>query len=284
MDLKQLENTPPWEWPEGTDQFLLGILRDTKAVSQDRLLAADLAGDYVVINDDLATALLTIACNAREQENLRCEAVLSLGLALENCDMLGFEEEDEDEPLISKTVFDKILEHLHKLFMDTGTPDEVRRRTLEASSHAPQPWHTEAVRAAYGSNNADWRLSAVFCMRSVEGFETQIVEALRSENPELHYQAVCAAGQWGIDAAWKHVVALVENKSTDRPLLLAAIEAVGAIRPHQALGVLDELMSSEDEEISDTVQEVLLSSGAMADLEADTYEDDDFDEEDDNDR
>jgi|AMWB02.1.fsa_nt_gi hypothetical protein len=279
MDLKTLDNTPPWEWPEGTDQFLLDVLRDTRTNIEDRLLAADLAGDYVVINDELATALLAIACNAAENEELRCEAVLSLGLALENSDILGFDDDDEeDEPLISRAVFDKIQTELHKLFMDTSTPDEVRRRTLEASSHAPQPWHTEAVRAAYASENPEWRLSAVFCMRTVEGFETQIVDSLRSPNPDMHYQAVCAAGQWGIDDAWKHVVALVQNNATEKALLLAAIEAVGAIRPHEALGVLEKWMASDDEEISETVQEVLLASGAMSDLEADTYEDDDEEE------
>jgi hypothetical protein len=281
MDLTTLDNTPPWEWPEGTDKFLVTILRDTKADPGERLLAADMAGEYSVINDDLASALLAIACQATEEERLRCEAVLSLGLALEHCEMMGFEdEEDEEEQLISEALFEKIQENLHKLFMDTATPEEVRRRTLEASAHAPQQWHTEAVRAAYASSKPDWRLTAVFCMRTVGGFEPQIIESLRSGNPDLHFQAVCAAGQWGVEAAWEHVVGLVKAKNTDKPLLLAAIEAVAAIRPQEALRILDELMASDDEEISDAVQEALLSSGAMMDLEADSYDDDDFTDED----
>jgi hypothetical protein len=28
MDLKILEDRPPWEWPQSTDKMLLGILRD----------------------------------------------------------------------------------------------------------------------------------------------------------------------------------------------------------------------------------------------------------------
>lgn len=281
MDLEQLYNTAPWEWPEGTDRFLLSFLDDTTADIENRLLAADMAGDYVVINNELALALIGIACNSAEAEPLRCEAVLSLGLALENGDLLGFEEEyEEEQQLLSKDVFEKIQTDLQKLYMDTDTPDEVRRCTLEASAHAPQSWHTEAVRAAYAGGDPKWRLTAVFCMSFVEGFELQIVEALLSPDPEMHYQAVCAAGEWSIDAAWKHVVALVQNESTEKQLLLAAIEAVGAIRPHEALNVLDELIDSDDEEISETVQEVLIASGAMDDLEADEY---DYDADDDDD-
>lgn len=59
-------------------------------------------------------------------------------------------------------------------------------------------------------------------MRFVRGFEDQILEALDNANPDIHYEAVIAAGDWGIDDAWPHVPALVTSERTDKALLLAA--------------------------------------------------------------
>jgi hypothetical protein len=53
----------------------------------------------------------------------------------------------------------------------------------------------------------------------------QILEALEAENQYIHYQAVCAAGNWEVGAAWSHIVGLITAEETDKYLLLAAIEA-----------------------------------------------------------
>ena len=37
-----------------------------------------------------------------------------------------------------------------------------------------------------------------------------------------------------VDTAWSHITALVASGKTDKPLLLAAIEAVASIRPQEA--------------------------------------------------
>ena len=71
MDLKALDDTPTWEWPEGVDKMLLEILRDERIDPSDRLLAAELAGDATVINDDLVDVLLSILRNSAASENLR---------------------------------------------------------------------------------------------------------------------------------------------------------------------------------------------------------------------
>jgi len=71
-------------------------------------------------------------------------------------------------------------------------------------------------------------LTAVFAMAHIRGFSDQILEALKSANPEIHYEAVRAAGNWELDAAWPHVVRLVGDPGTPKALLLAAIEAVAS--------------------------------------------------------
>lgn len=271
MDLKRLKDTPPWEWPEDAGEVFLGILRDDEADKSDRFLAAELAGDSTVINDQLADALLSIVRNSDESEKLRGRAAIALGPALEQAHIDEFEEPD-DVP-ISEQIFRKIQETLHKLYMDAEVPKEVRRRILEASVRAPQNWHPDAVRAAYSCGDEDWKLTAVFCMRFVRGFDDQIVESLGSENPDTHYEAVSAAGNWQVDAAWPHIAALVTSEDTEKPLLLAAIEAAAFIRPQEASEILVGLTESEDEDIVEAVYDAMAMAGGLG--EGDDYDEDD---------
>jgi len=102
MDLETLKDTPPWDWPEEAGDVFLGVLRDHQADGSDRLLAAELAGDSVVINDELVDALLSILCSNDESEELRGRAAISLGPALEYAYMDEFEDPD-DVPISEKT-------------------------------------------------------------------------------------------------------------------------------------------------------------------------------------
>jgi hypothetical protein len=271
MDLKILKDTPPWDWPDGAGKLFLGILRDDQASASERLLAAELGGDFTVINDELAAALLTIALNGAEPESLRGEAVKSLGPVLEYADLEGFEVADEAP--ISEETFAKIQESLHALYLDAGLPEGVRRRAFEASVRAPQDWHPDAIRNAYSSGDESLMLTAVFAMRFVPGFNDQILEALENANQDIHYQAVCAAGNWEVDAAWSHIAGLATTEGTDKPLLLAAIDALAVIRPQEAVPILTELTDSDDEEIVDAAHEAM----AMAEgyLDDDSEDDDD---------
>ncbi len=267
MNLKFLQETEPWDWPEEADGMLLQILGNELADPAQRLIAAELAGNHVVMNDALARVLLKIVGAGHESQELRGAAAIALGPALEYADMMGFE--DPDDILISETTFQKIRKKLHKLYMDAGIPRDVRRRILEAAVHAPQPWHQAAVDGAYPSDDPAWRRTAVFCMEFIKGFDRQILESLTSEDPRIHYHAVCAAGAWALDAAWDHVVSLIRSDTTDMPLLLTAIDAVAAIRPHEAAMTLSDLAGSEDEDITAAVFEALAAVGMSDEFDED---------------
>ena len=271
MDLKTLKDTPPWDWPKGADKRFLSILLDKKAGPSDRLLAAELASDYTVMNDELARAFLDILSDVHETETLRGQAAISFGPVLEQADTDGFEDPC-DVPITEKT-FGKIQEALSRLYMDGDVPKEVRRRVLEASVRAPQGWHENAVREAYADKDEAWKLTAVFCMRYIPGFEAQILESLKSKNPDIHYQAVCAAGNWEVAAAWPHISKLLASKKTEKSLLLAAIEAVAGIRPEEAEEVLGNFVDSEDEDIVEAAYETMAMAGVV--WEEDYDEDDD---------
>ena len=270
MNIKTLKDIPPWQWPKNAREMCLDVLRDDQADVSDRLLAAELAGDSTVINDELAEALLSILTNPGEPNGLRGQAAISLGPALEYADVDGFEEPD-DVP-ITEPMFRKIQGTLHKLYMDTQTPKEVRRLVLEASVRAPESWHKKAVAAAYGSDDGDWKLTAVFCMQFIRGFDKQILESLKSQNPDIHYHAVCAAGNWGIDAAWPHIAALVTSEETEKELLLAAIEAAVFILPDKASEILSPLLESDDEDIVDAAYEAMAMAGEIHEEDEDDDE------------
>jgi hypothetical protein len=270
MDIKTLQELASWEWPDDADKTILGVLRNRGADEEDRVLAAELAGDVTVINDELAEALLSIVKRSDEPEGLRTQAVLSLGPALEDT-YDGFD--DPDGLTISPGLFKKIQDSLRKLYKDPSVPKEVRRRTLEASARAPEEWHHDAVTEAYFNGDDDWKLTAVFCMGFIGGFDDQILEALDSRNPDIYYQAILAAGDWGLQEAWPHVVSILTGDQSDKPLLLAAIEAAVCIRPQEAAEILSDLTYSDDEDIVGAAQEAIAMSGVFVD--------DDFDDDDD---
>jgi HEAT repeat protein len=276
MDIKILQSTPPWEWPEAAGKTILKTLTDRQAKQSDRLIAAELAGDLVVMNDALAKALLAVLRSPDEPEKLRARAASSFGAVLEQTDIDGFDDPYADPPITEDT-FHTIQDSLQKLFLDAGTPKEVRRRVLEASVRASGDWHATAIAAAYSGGDRDWKLTAVFAMRWVRGFDDRILEALNSPDRDIHVEAVQAAGNWALDAAWSHVVGIVNDPGAPKRLRLAAIEAVGNIRPAEAGAVLADLVESGDEDIAEAVDE------AMAMAEVDSEDEDDEDDEEDED-
>jgi len=263
MDLESLKETPPWDWPEGAGNMLLKILADREADESRRLVAVELAGDPTVISDEIVDGLLSVSRSRDEPERLRAMAAISLGPILEQADMDGFE--DRDSVPIAEATFRRIQESLRELYMDAGVPKEVRRRVLESSVRAPQDWHQDVVRAAYAGTDEDWKLTALFSMRWVRGFEEQILEALDSENEGLLYQALCAAGNWGLAEAWPRVSGLVSSGNTEKELLLAAIDATVCIRPEEAGETLVDLLDSGDEEVVEAVHTALALAGELTD-------------------
>jgi hypothetical protein len=273
MDITTLTETPPWEWPEDAADHLMAALRNEDLDESQRLLAAELAGEVSVINDGLAETLLAIGMAPKAPELLRLRALYSLGPAIEYGDIEGFEEPDE-VPISEKT-FHGLLRGLHDVYRDTGLSDALRRSALETSFHAPQDWHPETIRQAFMSDDDAWKLTAVFCMGFVHGFKDQILEALGSQDEDIHHEAVIAAGNWELDEAWNHIAGLVTGRETDKYLLLAAMEAVAAIRPHEAVEILTPHLDSEDEDIADMAQEAIsMAQGQMDEDETEMNEDD----------
>jgi hypothetical protein len=270
MNLKTLKETAPWNWPEGTDRLLLSVLSDTTQPESERFLAAELAGDLAVINEAVVDALLLILANRNDSETLRGQAAISLGPVIELCDIDGFD--DPAEVPISSDVFNRLQDKLHELFTDPNTPKEVKRRILEASARAGRDWHHVAISQAFTSSDPNWQLTAVFCMGYVGGFDAEILKALSSSNPAIQYLAISAAGVWQVEAAWPHVIDKLNADDTEKPVLLAAIDAVASLRPAEAQEVLADLLDCDDDDLVEAASEAI----GMAEerLKAHTEDDD----------
>ncbi|MBN2384219.1 hypothetical protein JXQ70_15180 [bacterium] len=275
MKLDELSNIEPWEWPEETGAMLLSILKDKSSSEKDKLQAIEYSGDLVAINDDLVQQLLILITDTKETEEMRAKATLALAPVLEFANQEGFEE-PEDIPISEKT-YNQIRQKLHDVFQDQSTPTNVRRRALECSARAAQSWVAGAIEQAYNQNDEQWKLTAVFCMYYVPGFDQYIMESLESQDLYLHYHALEAAGNWEIQAAWPHIKHLLTASDTPKEILCAAIEVSVLINPEQAIEHIEQYLDHQDADIAGVAMDTL-------NMYDDSWEDyDDFDLDDDED-
>jgi hypothetical protein len=283
MDVNVLAAGEPWQWPPNAGATFRKLLTNHAANPADRLTAASLAGEEVVMDDDLANVLLGVLSDRTEPEDLRAQAAISLGPVLE----LGFwefEEElddfgDPEMVPIGYDVFCAIKQALKREFYDLTNPKLLRRRILEAAVRAPEPWQSDAIREAYASGDHEWKLTAVFGMRHVKGFEREVLEALETKDREILFEAVEAAGEKGLELAWHRIFGLANDKRTEKSLRVAAIGAIGSIRPQEAQELLYELKDSKDELIAAAAEEALSYIDIGAGDEEDGEDEDDEDEE-----
>lgn len=274
MDIHALDPYESWQWPENAGDAIRLTLSDRDVPSEDRVLAAQLAGDTVVLNDETAELLLSVVGDPAEPADLRSAAAISLGPALELCEMEGFEGEPFADPPVSQPVFERMQETLRATYDDESAPKDVRRRALEASVRASQDWHTDAIRAAAAQDDPEWQMTAIFSMQYVPGFEDEIVKYLESDSPELRYEAVRAAGARGLDAAWPYIESIVNDPSADKELLLSAIAAAPNIRPEEAGDLVLDLVDSDDEEISEAATAAMMEARTRLDAEEGEYDED----------
>src|SRR5579871_1209396 len=95
VNVKELREMEPWEWPRNAGKLFQRVLRDANANPEERLIAAELAGDFTVINDQLAGDLMAIVRNAGESPEIRAQAAISFGPALEAASIGDFDDADE---------------------------------------------------------------------------------------------------------------------------------------------------------------------------------------------
>ena len=113
-------------------------------------------------------------------------------------------------------------------------------------------------------------------MRWMRRFDEQILQSLESEDVEILREAVEAAGNWELTAAWPRIAPLVRDAATAKPLLLAAIGATGAIRPEEARKILAKWTASDDGDIAEAAEEAILMAEGREDEDFEDEEEDEM--------
>ena len=256
-DLQNLKDLPSWVWPpDAADHIKRGL--DSADVAE-RLAAAGLAGDLVVMDDEMADKLLSIV-QSDASEQLRGSAAIALGPALEEAFQVGFEEELDagfdgrvlDEPRVAE--IQRVLRAIHG---DERAPDLVRRRCLEASIRAPQDWHSAAVSAAYARGEKGWKLTGLFGMGRIAGFRAQLLESLEGDDVDLLVEAVRSTGLRELSVAGPKVLELAADEQQDQLVRCAAVEALAALETEGSEELLVSLTESDDERLAELALEAL---------------------------
>jgi hypothetical protein len=235
------------------------------------------------MDDEVARALLDVA-SSDAGEDIRADAIVGLGPIIEEAG-IDFEDGDDEDfaldpelgPPITREMFETIVREVRGLYEDEAQPKLLRRRAFEVLVRDPQPWLAAEIRKHYASDDPEWKVSGIFGMGYVPGFDKEIAAAVKSESGKLLFEAVRAAGSMDVAGAAQRIRELATSKTVDPDLRLAAIDAL----PHvdrDSFDLLERLSHSDDEEVA-TAAEAALDELSIAES-FDDEDDEDFDDED----
>lgn len=271
---------------ESNREYVAALRSDDPAVREHAL-------DEVapMVDDQLARELLRFARDGELGGEERGRALIMLGPALEECSL----EEAPDGSLeappagtegwwelpLSSAGYRQVTEDLRRIYHDASLPKLVRRRALEAAVRAPRDWHREAAATAWRSGDAEWRVTAVFAMGFLEGFEDEIGEAFEGEDAGIRREAMLAAGRGpGAEVLADDLLKVAADTGAPRDDRLAAIEALAEGQPDGAFEVLDELTGDPDREVAEAAEAALEEVSLWGDLDDFEGDFDDLDAED----
>lgn len=231
------------------------------------------------IHDDAgAHRMLDILTDSQADPELRGQAAIKLGPGLQLCDERI--DWDDLDLYFGKATFEEIDQTFRRLYHDASTPKLVRRRILEAAVRAPMDWHEGAVRAAWETDDDDWRETAVFGMGHVLGFEDQLLGILKRDDSSegVLREAVRSAGARELDEAEPIVRRVALDDSRESYTRQLAIEALIWCGNDKSERALEKLTRRSDSDLADTAEwalgELRMFSNLPDDLEG--FDDDLF--------
>lgn len=253
-------------WPQVSLTRQRALLEDLKELAEDNTLLCfdDLACALLKDGDPQVRVLalhLLWECgdtrlvptfleilNKDSDFNVRAAAATALGMFV----YLG--ELEEIPPHIQRKVEDNLLAVLR-----SSDQSLVRRRALEALGSSSRPEVTGLIEAAYGGEEADWKVSALFAMgrSGDEGWGKQVLSNLRNQNEAIRMEAIHAAGDLGLASARPVLLDMLadeEDVETQHEILWELTKIGGEdVRER-----LEELLAlAEDDEETGFIEEAL---------------------------
>jgi HEAT repeat protein len=224
------------------DAIFLACLSD--ADPQVRALA--IRGLWEYEHRDLIEPLIGML-QSDDSAFVREEAALGLGRFVLQCEFGS----------LPDRYFRQVEQALRRVIDDDGQELEVRGRALEAIGACSLPWVREAIDRAYRSNNHRLRVSGIHAMgRNCDPSWLPILfEELKSDDPEMRYEAALACGSLAEEAAVPHLAPLLEDEDVE--VMEATIAALGEIGGRQARAVLLRYLDHSSRSTREAVQEAL---------------------------
>lgn len=161
---------------------------------------------------------------------------------------------------IPENLLHRIEEKLLQLTMDAGEAKLLRRRALEAMGYSSRPEINNLIRVAYNKEDPEWLVTALFAMgRSADSiWIPSIMDMLDSENSEVLFEAVRAAGELEATVARKRLLRIVKTQPEGSEIRMAGIWALSKIGGEKVRDTLEALLdSSEDDDEIDLLEDAL---------------------------
>lgn len=155
---------------------------------------------------------------------------------------------------------------------DAAETEEVRGRALEALGARSEPWVRDLISDAYTSGLHRMQVSAVHAMgRSCDSdWLPDVIQQMRSDDPDLRFEAATAAGMIGDEDVVPHLASLIDDEDSD--VQEVAIEAMAEIGGSDARSALTRQLNNPEERIREAAREAIASmelAGAIDDEEDD---------------
>lgn len=165
---------------------------------------------------------------------------------------------------IPEHILHRIENKLLELTTNESEAKLLRRRALEALGFSSRPEMKDLIRAAYNNNDHEWLVSSIFAMgRSANSaWIPSVLDMLDSENEEVLFEAVRAAGELEAPAARKPILKIVKTYPVGSEVRMAGIWALSKIGGEKVRDTLEALL-----EISDDDDEIDLLEDALENLQ-----------------
>lgn len=224
------------------DAIFLACLSD----AEPQVRAAAIRGLWEYEHRDLIEPLIRLL-QSDDDAVVRAEAALALGRFVLQCEF----------GCLPDRYFCRVEQALRRAIDDDEEELEVRGRALEAIGACSLPWVRHAISTAYRSNSHRLKASGIHAMgRNCDPSWLPILfEELRSDEPEMRYEAALACGLLAEEAAVPHLAPLLEDE--DAEVREVTVAALGEIGGRQARAVLLRYVDHPSHNTREAVQEAL---------------------------
>jgi HEAT repeat protein len=167
-----------------------------------------------------------------------------------------------DAPFLEITPKDyqRVTDFLFRIAQDPEESLTARRYALEAIAfRSDDPDVTDLIEWAYRHRDRRLKISAIFAMarHGDPRWGEYILAELRSDDSQVQYEAVRAAGELGLTEATDTLIELATNKAMRKPLRLLSIYALGETGDDRAYPVLEKLARSRDRDVRDVARDAI---------------------------